>query len=147
MLTALHARKTSHGRLRVIKYDGDVGPELAKNRSHNSFRLFEHGDEQMLGKPAGNDLREGTWTLPLIYAVSQGGGPLLRDLARSLRPPSAERAPELLAAVIASGGAARAMDEAQATAARAIDQLAGFPPSQTIRALVEVCDFVLSRQS
>jgi heptaprenyl diphosphate synthase len=105
------------------------------------------GDERTLGKPAGNDLREGTWTLPLIYAVAQGGSPLLRDLARTLRPPAPDRAPELLSAVIASGGAARAMEEAQATAAQAIDQLAGFPPSKTTRALAEICDFVLSRQT
>jgi heptaprenyl diphosphate synthase/octaprenyl-diphosphate synthase len=105
------------------------------------------GDEQALGKPAGNDLREGTWTLPLIYAVAQSSSPQLRDLARTPRPPSAKRVSELLAAVIASGGVARAMEEAHATAARAIDQLAGFPPSATTYALAEICDFVLSRQS
>ncbi len=40
------------------------------------------GDEQALGKPAGNDLRERTWTLPLIYAVAESGNPLLRSLVR-----------------------------------------------------------------
>jgi heptaprenyl diphosphate synthase/octaprenyl-diphosphate synthase len=105
------------------------------------------GDERVLGKPAGNDLREGTWTLPLIYAVAQGDSPLLRDLARTLRPPAPDRASELLSAVIASGGAARAIEEAQATAARAIDQLAGFPSSKATRALTEICDFVLIRQT
>jgi heptaprenyl diphosphate synthase/octaprenyl-diphosphate synthase len=105
------------------------------------------GDERALGKPAGNDLREGTWTLPLIYAVAEGASSQLRELARTLRPPTAERAPELLSAVIASGGITRAMEEAHATAMRASDQLACFPPSATTYALAEICDFVLSRQS
>jgi heptaprenyl diphosphate synthase/octaprenyl-diphosphate synthase len=83
----------------------------------------------------------------LIYAVAEGGSSQLRELARTLRPPTPDHAPELLAAVIASGGAARAIDEARATAARAVDQLADFPPSQTTRALVEICGFVLNRQA
>jgi heptaprenyl diphosphate synthase/octaprenyl-diphosphate synthase len=105
------------------------------------------GDERTLGKPAGNDLREGTWTLPLIYAITESDSPLLRELAHTLQPPPADRAPELLSAVIASGGTARAMEEARVIAAQAIDQLADFPPSKTIHALGEICDFVLSRQT
>ncbi|MEI6179680.1 MAG: polyprenyl synthetase family protein, partial [Chloroflexales bacterium] len=37
-------------------------------------------DEVTLGKPAGNDLRQGTITLPLIYAVARTGSPRLRAL-------------------------------------------------------------------
>ncbi|HET9221263.1 MAG TPA: polyprenyl synthetase family protein [Roseiflexaceae bacterium] len=105
------------------------------------------GDERALGKPAGNDLREGTWTLPLIYAVGEGSNAQLRELARTLRPPSPDHALELLSAVIASGGVARALEEAQATAARALAQLADFPSSKTTRALADICDFILSRQT
>jgi heptaprenyl diphosphate synthase component 2 len=104
------------------------------------------GDERTLGKPAGNDLREGTWTLPLIYAAAESRSPLLRGLARTARPVPAQ-VPKLVATVIESGGAARALAEAQATAARAISHLGGFPPSDTTRALSEICDFVLSRQT
>jgi heptaprenyl diphosphate synthase len=104
------------------------------------------GDEQALGKPAGNDLRERTWTLPLIYAVAESGSPALRGLTRTARP-AAARVPELVALVIESGGAARAMAEAQETAARAISHLADFPASDTTRALNEICDFVLHRQT
>jgi heptaprenyl diphosphate synthase/octaprenyl-diphosphate synthase len=105
------------------------------------------GDERALGKPAGNDLREGTWTLPLIYAVGEGSNVQLRELARTLRPPSPDHVVELLSAVIASGGIARALEEAQATAARAIAQLTDFPSSKTTRALADICDFILSRQT
>jgi heptaprenyl diphosphate synthase len=103
------------------------------------------GDERTLGKPAGNDLREGTWTIPLIYAVARSGSALLRDVTRTA-PPSPAQALELVTAVIAAGGAVCAMDEARMTAARAIGHLDGFPFSSTMRALGEICDFVLNRQ-
>jgi heptaprenyl diphosphate synthase len=105
------------------------------------------GDERTLGKPAGNDLREGTWTLPLIYAVAEGSSSQLRELARTLRPPPPDHASELLSAVVATSGIARALEEARATASRAIDQLTDFSSSKTTRALAEICGFILSRQA
>jgi heptaprenyl diphosphate synthase/octaprenyl-diphosphate synthase len=104
------------------------------------------GDEATLGKPAGNDLREGTLTLPLIYAVAQSSSPLLREVASRPRLDSTQ-VPQLVAAVFGAGGANRAMDEAQQTAKRAIAHLSDFPPSSAIRALAEICDFVLCRQA
>lgn len=103
------------------------------------------GDEAILGKPAGNDLREGTLTLPLIYAVAQSDDPLLRAVARTARPDPAQ-VPQLVRAVIAAGGAERAMAEARQLAMRAMRHLKDFPASPTTRALAEICDFVLNRQ-
>jgi len=103
------------------------------------------GDEATLGKPAGNDLREGTLTLPLIYAVAQSGDPLLREVARTAHPNPAQ-VPQLVAAVIEAGGVDRAMDEARQTIERALGHVKGFPPSSAKRALGELCDFVLHRQ-
>lgn len=103
-------------------------------------------DEATLGKPAGNDLREGTLTLPLIYAVAQSDDLLLREVARTARP-DPNQTPALVAAVIRAGGAARAMEEARATIARAIDHLAGFPPSNAVRALAAICAFVIDRRT
>jgi heptaprenyl diphosphate synthase/octaprenyl-diphosphate synthase len=103
------------------------------------------GDEAMLGKPAGNDLREGTLTLPLIYAVAESSNPLLREAARTNIPDPA-RVPQLVAAVIAEGGVARAMAEARRVVERALSHLAEFESSSAVRALGEICDFVLVRQ-
>ncbi|MEN9938374.1 MAG: hypothetical protein RLZZ387_4953 [Chloroflexota bacterium] len=103
------------------------------------------GDETVLGKPAGNDLREGTLTLPLIFAVSQSHNPLLREVARTARP-DPTRVPQLVSAVVTSGGAARAMDEARALIGRALGHLAIFPSSPTRRAMAEIGEFVLNRQ-
>jgi heptaprenyl diphosphate synthase len=103
------------------------------------------GDEATLGKPAGNDLREGTWTLPLIYAIDQSDDPLLHNVVPTA-PLAPAKVPELVAAVIASGGIERTMEEARATATRAITHLSEFPVSDTVRALAEICEFVLNRQ-
>ncbi len=103
------------------------------------------GDEAILGKPAGNDLREGTLTLPLIYGLAQSESPLLREISRTGRA-DLTRIPQSVAAVIAAGGTDRAMEEARATANRAISHLAGFPYSNTRRALEDICEFVLNRQ-
>jgi hypothetical protein len=48
-LAALYTWKARDRRLRIIENDGDVCSELAEYWSNNSFRLFEHRDEQMLG--------------------------------------------------------------------------------------------------
>ena len=48
MLPALHTWKTSHRCLRVVKNDSDVCTEFAEYWSNNTFRLFQHRDEQML---------------------------------------------------------------------------------------------------
>jgi heptaprenyl diphosphate synthase/octaprenyl-diphosphate synthase len=103
------------------------------------------GDEAALGKPAGNDLREGTLTLPLIYAVAHSEHPLLRALASTARPVPAHIA-ETVAAVLAAGGPERAMDDARALVQRARSYLAIFPPSAARRALGDLAEFIVQRQ-
>jgi len=89
------------------------------------------GDEALLGKPAGNDLREGTLTLPLIYAIAQGGSPLLREVTRSARPDPAE-VPQLVAAVLAAGGG---VSVAEQMGARPADPNASSPGRFLARAI------------
>jgi geranylgeranyl pyrophosphate synthase len=55
--------------------------------------------------------------------------------------------PQLVAAVLAAGGADLAMDEAQHTAERALGHLSDFLPSSAMCALSDICDFVLNRQA
>jgi heptaprenyl diphosphate synthase len=76
--------------------------------------------EAELGKPVGNDLLEGVYTLPVIYAV-QESSELADLLGRALDPDQLERARELVThdAVDASMAAARAH------ATKATEALAG----------------------
>jgi heptaprenyl diphosphate synthase len=104
------------------------------------------GDEATLGKPAGNDLREGTWTLPLLYAVDSSDDPLLRALVQTGHV-DPDQVPYLVDLVVQSGGVARAMSEARYIADRALRHLDIFPPSPTKRAFADICEFVLARHS
>jgi heptaprenyl diphosphate synthase/octaprenyl-diphosphate synthase len=103
------------------------------------------GDEALLGKPAGNDLREGTLTLPLIYAVANSSAPLLRELGRTARVDPA-RIPQIIALVRSAGGDTRALADAQSLVEQARSHLMIFPPSATRRALTQISEFVLSRR-
>jgi heptaprenyl diphosphate synthase/octaprenyl-diphosphate synthase len=104
------------------------------------------GDEQTLGKPAGNDLRQGTITLPLIYAISRTGNPSLKALIDE-GSPSDTQVQTALSEVIAAGGVEAAMAEALRFVGEAISHLADFPPSAAYEALVDMAHFVVAREA
>jgi len=103
------------------------------------------GDEDTLGKPAGNDLRQGTITLPLIYALEVTGSPRLRALVEQGSPDGAA-VDAAIAEVLAAGGADAAMAEARRYIAQAIGRLDLFPDSPARRALISLAQFVVERQ-
>lgn len=47
--------------------------------------IFDYYDSQEIGKPTGNDMAEGKLTLPVIYAVNNGGNDDMRALALKVR--------------------------------------------------------------
>ena len=104
------------------------------------------GDEQTLGKPAGNDLRQGTITLPLIYALDRTGSPRLRAIFEPGTLSEAHVRAAMLE-VLAAGGVEAALAEARRFVSQALSHLAEFPPSPAQRALVELAHFVLDREA
>jgi octaprenyl-diphosphate synthase len=105
------------------------------------------GDEVVLGKPVGGDLREGKMTLPVIHLLSRGGeraGALIRKAVvdRSL---SMDEWRELRGCLVQ----ARSIDYVQRVAAdfveRAKRALNVFPPSDARDALMYLPDYVVSR--
>ncbi|NNJ12830.1 polyprenyl synthetase family protein [Chloroflexales bacterium ZM16-3] len=104
------------------------------------------GDEDTLGKPAGNDLRQGTITLPLIYALEATGSPLLRALIEQDAPDDAA-VEAAIAEVRTAGGVDAAMAEARRYIAQAIGHLDVFPDTPARRALIDLTLFVVERES
>ncbi len=103
------------------------------------------GNEATLGKPAGNDLRQGTITLPLIYAVANSGSTLLQELIN--RPNLSHAAvAQAVAEVSRCGGVERAYADAAMYARRAIAHLDRFAPSPARQALTELAAFALERE-
>ena len=105
------------------------------------------GDEDVLGKPVGGDLREGKMTLPMIHLFARGDAraqTLIRKVidARSVTLDEWREIRMLL-------GQARSIDYAQRAAAdfveRAKKALYAFPPSSARDALLFLPDYVVSR--
>jgi heptaprenyl diphosphate synthase len=104
------------------------------------------GDERTLGKPAGNDLRQATITLPLIYAAAASPSPRLRRVIEQAPADDAAIA-DVIDEVIALGGVAAAQAEAQRYIERAITALDRFGNTQTRRALIDIARFVVERSA
>lgn len=97
-------------------------------------------DEKTLGKPVGSDLRQGTVTLPTLYAVVNDGVVLNRALAGDKASIQA-----MIDFVRQSNGLALAHADAQQYAASAIANLTWFPQGPARQALENLADFTVSR--
>jgi heptaprenyl diphosphate synthase len=100
-------------------------------------------DEQ-LGKPAGNDLVEGIYTLPVIHALADPtvGAELRTMLTPTITTAERDHAREL---VRASDGVRIALDEAQGWADKAAATLTDLPDTPGARALRAAADHLIER--
>ncbi len=105
--------------------------------------------EKILGKPAGNDLREGKVTLPMIYALETASGEERRAVETVMADGNYDQIPfmRVLQILEHHGTIARAYERAHAFTSRAHALLSSFPESPAQRALQAVIDMVTDRQS
>jgi octaprenyl-diphosphate synthase len=103
--------------------------------------------EAVLGKPVGNDLREGKVTLPLIYALEEATPEERRLVETVLRDNSYERVPfrKVLDIVQDHNGIERALGRAQTFTDQARSIISSFPESPAQRALAAVIELVIER--
>lgn len=105
------------------------------------------GTEEQIGKPAGNDLRQGLVTLPLIYAMrSQQNGHAERlDQLLRAETPADDDVRAVVDWVAASPAIEEALELARHYAARARALLSEFPASPEREVLDQLVDFVVDR--
>lgn len=104
------------------------------------------GDPAVLGKPVGNDLRQGVVTLPALYYLeSHPDDPILRSLAAHRRADEPDLA-RLLAAIRQNGAIQSAVAEARDFVRRGLDALVRLPEGPERAALAEIAWSVVERQ-
>ena len=103
--------------------------------------------EKVLGKPVGNDLREGKVTLPLIYALPHATAEERARVATVLKDGKYDRAPlsKILDLLERRGGIERVRERAQFFTEKAREIISQFPESPYQRALYAVTDLITGR--
>jgi heptaprenyl diphosphate synthase len=105
------------------------------------------GTSASIGKPAGNDFRQGLITLPLIYAIEQAGDGRATWVEEMLRSdqPADEQVNEVVAWVKTGPALEQARELARHYGMRAHALLSEFPASPERAVLEELVDFVIAR--
>lgn len=109
--------------------------------------IFDYSPSETLGKPTGNDLREGKVTLPLLHALNNAPEPLrseMRELSSTDQLSDSQIA-TLIDFAKANGGIDYAEARLLALRDEAAAQLAHFPDSDARSSLLALLDYVISR--
>src|SRR5271169_4335678 len=103
--------------------------------------------EKILGKPVGNDLREGKVTLPLIYALETAEPEERRLVETVLADGNYDQVPfgKILHILHRHGGVERAQERAREFTEKAREIIGEFPASAYQKALFAVTDLVTDR--
>jgi all-trans-nonaprenyl-diphosphate synthase len=98
--------------------------------------------EEALGKPVGSDLKSGTLTAPVLYALEEKPALYVLIEREFAQEGDLEQA---LALISDSQGIARARELAAYHAKSAVEHLKDLPYSESRQALINMTDFALSR--
>ena len=109
--------------------------------------IFDYFEQGQLGKPTGNDLREGKVTLPLIYALKNAPADLSEKMLELLKNNdfTAENINTLIDFAKENGGIEYAEAKMQETKQKALDILSEFPESDAKTAMIELVDYIIER--
>ncbi len=102
-------------------------------------------DEETIGKPAGSDIREGTFTGPVLRAVAGPHGERVRELLESGRPYGEETVAEVIALVRDGGHVDAALETAATRLTIAESALATLPKSKPREVLEGLGAYLLAR--
>lgn len=110
--------------------------------------IFDYFDDDTIGKPTGNDLREGKITLPLLYALSRTDLPEHDEMLALSRKEILDAADidTLISFAKRAGGIDYAYKTMEHLRAEALEILNRFPTSETTDAFEAIFDYVIVRQ-
>lgn len=109
--------------------------------------IFDYFKDDAIGKPTGNDLREGKVTLPLIYALSRTESPRHGEMRRLADSDSltTEQIETLIDFAKAEGGIEYAYATMERLRAEARSILEPYPNNEAKRAFLSLFDYIIKR--
>lgn len=109
--------------------------------------IFDYFKDDAIGKPTGNDLREGKVTLPLIYALSHTESPRHEEMRRLADSDSltTEQIETLIDFAKAEGGIEYAYATMKRLRAEARSILEPYPDNEAKRAFLSLFDYIIKR--
>lgn len=109
--------------------------------------IFDYFKDNAIGKPTGNDLREGKVTLPLIYALSRTDAPRHEEMRRLADSDSltTEQIETLIDYAKAEGGIEYAYATMERLRAEARSILEPYPDNEAKQAFLSLFDYIIKR--
>lgn len=111
--------------------------------------IFDYlSNDEVIGKPTGNDLKEGKITLPLIYALSTLNNHERDRIVNDITDESLtnERIGEIIKFAIDAQGVEFAFKEMERLKVKAFDLVSSFGDNDNISMLKDIFNFTISRQ-
>jgi octaprenyl-diphosphate synthase len=105
------------------------------------------GTAESMGKNAGDDLREGKPTLPLIYLMEHGTADEAKLAREAIEQGGTDRFETIFEAITRSGALDHTIECARQEAQAAANAISSFPDSIYKESLLELCSYSTARQS
>ena len=102
-------------------------------------------DEETIGKPAGSDIREGTFTAPVLMAASGPDGDRVQEILKGEMPYTDASVNEVIDLVRSGGFIDDALTGAKERLAVADGALGSLPPGEPKTILETLGEFLLDR--
>lgn len=111
--------------------------------------IFDYYDNREIGKPTGNDLREGKITLPLLYVLANTNDPRREEMLELSRKETlnSEEIGQLIDYAKANGGIEYAEETMDKLRKEAAGILATFPESPATVSLLALLDYIITRNN
>ena len=111
--------------------------------------IFDYYKDESVGKPTGNDLREGKVTLPLIYALSKESSPRHAEMRALVTKDvlSTEEIEQLIEFAKNEGGISYAYAKMESLRQEGEKLLERFPDSPAKAAFLSLFDFIIKRHN
>jgi geranylgeranyl pyrophosphate synthase len=104
------------------------------------------GDQATLGKPVGNDLNQGLFTLPIqIYTERYPNRKFVQDIVSGNCIEDNENIKELISDLVSTDAIRESLNVAKEFSERGIRSIEGYPTSEEHTSLIDLANFIVDR--